>query len=609
MSPSEAPRARAGWRAFGLGRGPLERVEDRFRIVVNGVLVGWTLLFCLANLRAALRESGQLVPQPEELRVPLSLPARARLVEGPDGPMPPTQVPARPRALAAAPQPGPPPAAAPAPAPAAETPLAPVPLAISPARPARLLEARVESSPGGFGMELRFDVPVLLRSTFKAGPRVLELTLFPVHREGLAERLPPLAFMKSVTDVGGGRKAVLRIQLQGDYAPRPPLPAGEGESFRLDFEASREEPGLPPGTQLNRLARQLVVEGLHEERYRYKPAGEEGSDVFVLEVDPRSPELELGMAYGDGRILGKERVSSMARRAGALAAVNASFFSRNGDPLGLLAEAGNVVSMPLLSRGVLGLFDGGQRALIGNPGFSGRVDFEGGSLPIDGVNQVRKAGKVILYTPEWGERTGNPGGGLEVAVEGDRVVGVADGNVEIPPAGYVVAVQGGEAARVLSTIGMSGSIRTVTGMTPPWNRADFAIGGGPVLMRGGKVRVEWREESFARTLVVAKAPRTAVGVRADGKLLLVVLDGRRAGVNRGVDLYELADILAELGCREALNLDGGGSSTLFRDGRIQNRPSDGGERSVSTALVIRPGRRQPPPAPTMLAGQPVLPAG
>jgi exopolysaccharide biosynthesis protein len=74
---------------------------------------------------------------------------------------------------------------------------------------------------------------------------------------------------------------------------------------------------------------------------------------------------------------------------------------------------------------------------------------------------------------------------------------------------------------------------------------------------------------------------------------MVVVDGRQPGVNRGLDLYEFADLMAELGCRDALNLDGGGSSTMVRDGKVQNRPSDGSERRVSTAIVIKPAPRPP----------------
>lgn len=588
-------------------------------MVVSGGLLLFTAWFLVANIRSASQELAMDVDAPPPL-------ARAGTLDvsgGVDGPLPPLATRAQVTAVAASvavPHPAPSAPAPQAPAPVAPVPVVPVAVApaaaavpspdpevratqrISPGRPARLASSGVHGAQGGFDLELRFDAPVLLHTTYKEGPRLLELTLFPVEREGLAERLPPVSFIESVTDVGRGRKAVLRVQVAPDFSPQPPLPAGEGEVFHLRFQKGQRRPGLPPGAQLNQLAESPVVPGLREVRYRYKPADHEGSDVIVLEVDPRSPEIELAVAYGEDRILGKERVSSMARKAGALAAVNASFFSKNGDPLGLLAEEGKILSMPLMARGVLGVFEGGDKVLIGNPGFSGRVDFDGGSVRVDGVNQTRKAGKVILYTPEWGERTGTPGGGIEVAVRGSQVVSMADGNLEIPPDGFVIAVQGGEAAQALAGIGSEGTVRVVAGMTPPWDRADFAVGGGPVLVRSGRPRVEWREESFSRSLVVAQAPRTAVGVRPEGTMVLVAVDGRRPGTNRGVDLYELADLMVELGCVEALNLDGGGSTALVRDGRVQNRPSDGSERQVSTAILVLPKRQPAAHAAPLYAG-------
>jgi uncharacterized protein YigE (DUF2233 family) len=564
-------------------------------MAVSSGLLLFTAWFLVANIRSASQELAFDAPAPP----PLARAGTLDLTGVPDGPLPPISAPAvRTPAPAKAPE-SPPPAEPPV-APAPPAPAAPAPeegatRRIQPSRPARLASAGVRGVPEGFDLEMRFDAPVLLHTTYKEGPRLLELTLFPVEREGLAERLPPVSFIESVTDVGRGRKAVLRVQVATDYSPQPPLPAGEGEVFHLRFQKGRRRPGLPPGAQLNQVARTDLVTGLREVRYRYKPAGHEGSDVYVLEVDPRSPEIELAVAYGEDRILGKERVSSMALKAGALAAVNASFFSKSGDPLGLLAESGKILSMPLLSRGVLGVFEGGDKVIVGNPGFSGRVDFDGGSVRVDGVNQTRKAGKVILYTPEWGERTGTPGGGIEIAVRERKVLSMADGNLEIPPDGFVVAVQGGEAAQQLASIGSEGEVRVVAGMTPPWDRADFAVGGGPVLVRAGRPRVEWREESFSRALVVAQAPRTAVGTQPGGRMLLVAVDGRRPGVNRGIDLYELADLMVELGCHEALNLDGGGSTALVRDGRVQNRPSDGSERRVSTAILVLPARKQPAP--------------
>jgi exopolysaccharide biosynthesis protein len=84
-------------------------------------------------------------------------------------------------------------------------------------------------------------------------------------------------------------------------------------------------------------------------------------------------------------------------------------------------------------------------------------------------------------------------------------------------------------------------------------------------------------------------PRTAIGVTATGKILLVVIDGRRARWSRGATLGELRNILRDLGAVDALNLDGGGSSEMVVDGEIVNRPSDGRERRITNAVLILPG--------------------
>ncbi len=470
------------------------------------------------------------------------------------------------------------------------------PVAAAPAEPeeATLTGVLVEGSGEGYALRFEFDRTVLFRTSYEEGSRRLELSLFPVASKGLAARVPPLSFLKQVSEAGTGRRSTLHLSLQGEVQPRLPLPVGEGRVLSIRFQPERDRSGLPPGASVNRLSRKPVAPGLFESRYRYQSAAGEGSDLFVLEVDTASPDVELGLGWGARSLLDKQSTSAMARAHGALAAVNASFFSKGGDPLGLLATRGRVVSLPLMSRGVLGIFDGGRRMLVGNPGYSGRFDTSVGSVTIDGVNQVRKPGKAILYTPEWGETTGTPGGGLEVAVRDHVAVAVSDGNQEIPRDGFVLAVEGGETAERLASLGLGEKVRMVSGLTPPWDRADLAVGGGPILLREGRVRVDWREEGFSRALVTEKHPRTAVGVRPDGLLLLAVVDGRKAGVNTGVDLYEMAEILAELGCQDAMNLDGGGSSTLVRGGAVQNRPSDGGERPVSTVLMVLPGRRSGP---------------
>lgn len=117
------------------------------------------------------------------------------------------------------------------------------------------------------------------------------------------------------------------------------------------------------------------------------------------------------------------------------------------------------------------------------------------------------------------------------------------------------------------------------------------IGGGPVLVQEGEVRITWEEEVFFGSgigTVDTRNPRTAIGYTAEGEVLLVVIDGRQA-VSRGVSLIELAHILRDLGAVEAVNLDGGGSSTLAVGGALINRPEGGTfQRSVASALLLAP---------------------
>jgi exopolysaccharide biosynthesis protein len=118
-----------------------------------------------------------------------------------------------------------------------------------------------------------------------------------------------------------------------------------------------------------------------------------------------------------------------------------------------------------------------------------------------------------------------------------------------------------------------------------WHYRD-AVAAGPSLVSDGAVRVTVDEEVFFGTTIPDVHPRSAAGYTASGDLVLLVVDGRQMG-SRGTDLHSLAEIMAELGCVEALNLDGGGSSTLVVDGVRLNRPVGGSiERGVMSALTV-----------------------
>ena len=107
-----------------------------------------------------------------------------------------------------------------------------------------------------------------------------------------------------------------------------------------------------------------------------------------------------------------------------------------------------------------------------------------------------------------------------------------------------------------------------------------------MLISAGKLQIATNSEVFFGTSIPDIHPRSAYGYRADGTLILVVVDGRQPA-SRGVDLKELALLMLELECVEALNMDGGGSTTLIVGGKLINRPTGStNQREVMSALAI-----------------------
>ena len=115
-----------------------------------------------------------------------------------------------------------------------------------------------------------------------------------------------------------------------------------------------------------------------------------------------------------------------------------------------------------------------------------------------------------------------------------------------------------------------------------------AIGGGPVLLQNGEVKITNNEElKFAGKAINDKHPRTAMGYTKDGKLIILMIEGRNT-VAHGATLGQEAQILKDLGCWEALNLDGGGSSCMLVNGKETIKPSDAtGQRAVPAVFIIR----------------------
>ncbi|MDD2485820.1 MAG: phosphodiester glycosidase family protein [bacterium] len=301
--------------------------------------------------------------------------------------------------------------------------------------------------------------------------------------------VPAAGFIRSIKaeQVAGG------VELQAELAYRAPVRA-----YKLPSAASYP----------NRLV--LDISRIYEERQERTVAGLKAVGIYRGTAAGPVVAHVVIIPPGNGyrlqpiRAQRLETVSAMAKRNGAIAAVNGGYFDRNGCPLGALVIEGSWEGYPLLKRSAL---------------------------------YIDKSGVISL--------------GLEPAMSASFSLDSQAGNLL-------------------------------------WH----CLGAGPRLVEKGRIRIAAREEAFKDDIAVGRAPRTGLGLAADGTLFLVAVDGRQPSLSIGMTLEELAVLLLKQGAYDALNLDGGGSSSLYLEGKLLNNPSDGRERPVASALAVFAGQSE-----------------
>ncbi|QDR82092.1 phosphodiester glycosidase family protein [Sporomusa termitida] len=305
--------------------------------------------------------------------------------------------------------------------------------------------------------------------------------------------------------------------------------------------------------------------------------------AHILEVDPQAG-FAVQPVLSNGVIKGLEPLLPMAERAGAIAAVNGSYFGPDGTIIGLLKIDGEIASTPALPRTALGIMPDG-RMLIDQVEYEGQVELpDDRTVTIHGVNRPRGENELVLYNGLYAPATGSNNFGREYVVVNGKVTAVNTGNSPIPPAGFVLSAHGA-AAGLLAGLSIGDGVRLQQTLGPEWDKTRHALGAGPMLVKNNSVFLTTKIEEFGSDVAGGRAPRTALGLKADGKILVVVVDGRQE-LSTGMTLLELALFMQELGAQEAMNLDGGGSSEMVLNGKIINRPSDRRERRVGDALAI-----------------------
>jgi hypothetical protein len=322
--------------------------------------------------------------------------------------------------------------------------------------------------------------------------------------------------------------------------------------------------------------------------------------IHALILDPRHTRLALARAMDE--MVGLETTGSLAMRHGALAAVNGGYFrvagTYRGESEGVIIASGKILSEPEKKRAALAVSQPGSRILAAISNLDLKAELKAGrnlTYPVSGFNRPREADELIVFTPEFHRTTLTAPDGFEAPVDHrGRVAGLLDGmgSQKIPPGGYILSAHGKARAWMLDNLkrGARVEIKTRIVAEPeiPF-AADFIIGGGPRLLRAGKGVSDEEADRHSESLYRQRHPRTAAGWRADGTLVLAVVDGRQPRLSAGMTIRELADLMLDFGCIEAINLDGGGSTTMVIRNKVVNSPSDsGGERPVSDAILVFP---------------------
>lgn len=326
--------------------------------------------------------------------------------------------------------------------------------------------------------------------------------------------------------------------------------------------------------------------------------------VSLLRLDP--VHVRLSSLLSNDEVMYAEPVLEMATRAKVLAAVNAGFFNiNNGEPVGLLKVAGELVSDTPIAKGAVAIWSPADgRTTLAFDQVSARVElhFEIGGksvvLPVDGVDTTRARGKVMLYSPKYHADTDTAGNGVEWVLSGQPLTVVSVrrdvGSTPIPADGLVLSFGGLELPAPLDSLvpGVSVDVRriwtAVHGLASArLESADHVVNGAGLLRRGGVAITNWEVERFSGTAFVqSRHPRTMVGVDRSGYVWLAVVDGRQE-TSVGMTFSDLQRLADRLELTDALNLDGGGSTTMVVRGKIVNRPSDAaGPRAVSDAIGV-----------------------
>lgn len=339
--------------------------------------------------------------------------------------------------------------------------------------------------------------------------------------------------------------------------------------------------------------------------------------VQILTLDTKNPFTTVEtVSYASGvtKLETMRNLAMTQKKQGknVVAAVNGDFFSSLGIPLGLQITNGEIITSPHTTKVAMGIFSNNQGRPLTNILMQGELVTKSGSLTINAINRTRRLSDndhLVVYSSAFGSTTKTPRGGLELVLKpqehdslklrpGQTLLGEVFSisrtcNTSIPDNGLVLSLTGEKARWIEENMQRGESVQLFIDFDQDVSNCIQVISGNGVLgcelLANGKLTSEVLnpDNEFYRD----RHPRTILGTKGDD-LLFIVIDGRKPGFSDGVTFLESATLLQRFGIENAINIDGGGSTTCLVRGlgseelELVNAPSDGFERAVGNGLII-----------------------
>ncbi len=302
--------------------------------------------------------------------------------------------------------------------------------------------------------------------------------------------------------------------------------------------------------------------------------------INVAEINRNiNPNIEIIPQMASEKMHSRKRINNIA--ADAKIAVNGTYFKQDtGTPLGVLMINNQIITGPIYDRVAFGISDLGFKT--SRVSFEGYIKKDDKIINLNNINQPRMMfTQVLVYTPLWGVKSpATKKESVHIAVSNNVIKQISSYPINIPRNGYVISAPKDK----IAGLKIGDRLELKYKMNPNWEDVNHIISGGPYLIKNGSVFVDATSQKLNG--ITGRNPRTAIGYTKDNVMIMVTVDGRKEG-SSGVTLIELGRLMKELGCYEAINLDGGSSTVMYVDGTILSGTNIKNSSSISNALSVR----------------------